>query len=90
MAFRHLLVPTDFSEPANYALRYAMEEAASTTPRSRFSMCSHPTRVRKSSTSAVCLRQDSGAALISLPVVGWARLRRRNRWLCVVISVRKR
>ena len=28
MAFRHLLVPTDFSEPANYALRYAMEEAA--------------------------------------------------------------
>ena len=27
MAFRHLLVPTDFSEPANHALRYAMEEA---------------------------------------------------------------
>jgi nucleotide-binding universal stress UspA family protein len=28
MAFRHLLVPTDFSEPANRALRYATEEAA--------------------------------------------------------------
>lgn len=28
MAFRHLLVPTDFSEPANHALRYATEEAA--------------------------------------------------------------
>ena len=27
MAFRHLLVPTDFSEPANYALQYAVEEA---------------------------------------------------------------
>jgi len=27
MPFRHLLVPTDFSEPANHALRYAMEEA---------------------------------------------------------------
>jgi universal stress protein A len=27
MAFTHLLVPTDFSEPANHALRYAMEEA---------------------------------------------------------------
>jgi universal stress protein A len=27
MAFRHLLVPTDFSEPANNALRYAIEEA---------------------------------------------------------------
>ena len=28
MAFKHLLVPTDFSEPANNALRYAIEEAA--------------------------------------------------------------
>jgi nucleotide-binding universal stress UspA family protein len=28
MAFKHLLVPTDFSEPANHALRYAVEEAA--------------------------------------------------------------
>src|SRR5512132_2577576 len=28
MAFRHVLVPTDFSEPANNALCYAMEEAA--------------------------------------------------------------
>jgi len=27
MAFKHLLVPTDFSEPANNALRYAIEEA---------------------------------------------------------------
>ena len=27
MAFRHILVPTDFSEPANRALRYAVEEA---------------------------------------------------------------
>jgi len=27
MAFRHVLVPTDFSEPANHALRYAVEEA---------------------------------------------------------------
>ena len=27
MAFRHLLVPTDFSEPAGHALRYAVEEA---------------------------------------------------------------
>ncbi len=27
MAFTHLLVPTDFSEPANNALRYAIEEA---------------------------------------------------------------
>ena len=27
MAFRHVLVPTDFSEPANHALRYAAEEA---------------------------------------------------------------
>jgi nucleotide-binding universal stress UspA family protein len=27
MAFKHLLVPTDFSEPANRALRYAIEEA---------------------------------------------------------------
>jgi len=27
MAFTHLLVPTDFSEPANSALRYAIEEA---------------------------------------------------------------
>jgi nucleotide-binding universal stress UspA family protein len=27
MAFRHLLVPTDFSEPANNAFRYAIEEA---------------------------------------------------------------
>ena len=27
MAFTHLLVPTDFSEPANGALRYAIEEA---------------------------------------------------------------
>jgi nucleotide-binding universal stress UspA family protein len=28
MAFKHLLVPTDFSEPANNALHYAVEEAA--------------------------------------------------------------
>jgi universal stress protein A len=28
MAFKHVLVPTDFSEPANHALRYAAEEAA--------------------------------------------------------------
>jgi nucleotide-binding universal stress UspA family protein len=27
MAFRHLLVPTDFSEPANRALSYAVDEA---------------------------------------------------------------
>jgi universal stress protein A len=27
MAFKHVLVPTDFSDPANYAVRYAMEEA---------------------------------------------------------------
>jgi nucleotide-binding universal stress UspA family protein len=27
MAFTHLLVPTDFSEPANNALRFAIEEA---------------------------------------------------------------
>ena len=27
MAFKHLLVPTDFSEPANHALRYAVDEA---------------------------------------------------------------
>lgn len=27
MAFSHVLVPTDFSEPANYALRHAVEEA---------------------------------------------------------------
>ena len=27
MAFTHVLVPTDFSEPANQALRYAAEEA---------------------------------------------------------------
>ena len=28
MAFTHVLVPTDFSEPARQALRYALEEAA--------------------------------------------------------------
>ena len=28
MAFTHVLVPTDFSEPARHALRYALEEAA--------------------------------------------------------------
>ena len=27
MAFKHVLVPTDFSEPANHALSYAVEEA---------------------------------------------------------------
>ena len=27
MAFKHVLVPTDFSEPASQALRYAIEEA---------------------------------------------------------------
>jgi nucleotide-binding universal stress UspA family protein len=27
MAFGHILVPTDFSDPANHALRYAVEEA---------------------------------------------------------------
>jgi universal stress protein A len=27
MAFRHIIVPTDFSEPANRALSYAVEEA---------------------------------------------------------------
>ena len=27
MAFKHLLVPTDFSESANHALRYAIDEA---------------------------------------------------------------
>jgi universal stress protein A len=27
MAFTHVLIPTDFSEPANHALRYALEEA---------------------------------------------------------------
>ena len=27
MAFRHMLVPTDFSEPANHALSYAVQEA---------------------------------------------------------------
>jgi nucleotide-binding universal stress UspA family protein len=27
MAFTHVLMPTDFSEPANHALRYAIEEA---------------------------------------------------------------
>ena len=27
MPFKHLLVPTDFSEPANHALRYAINEA---------------------------------------------------------------
>ena len=28
MAFTHVLVPTDFSDPANHALRYAVEEAS--------------------------------------------------------------
>jgi len=28
MGVTHVLVPTDFSEPANYAVQYAMEEAA--------------------------------------------------------------
>jgi len=28
MAFKHVLVPTDFSEPGNYAVRYAMQETA--------------------------------------------------------------
>ncbi len=28
MAFTHVLVPTDFSDPANHALRYAIDEAA--------------------------------------------------------------
>jgi nucleotide-binding universal stress UspA family protein len=28
MAFRHVLVPTDLSEPGNHAVRYAVEEAA--------------------------------------------------------------
>jgi nucleotide-binding universal stress UspA family protein len=28
MAFRHVLVPTDLSEPGNQAVRYAVEEAA--------------------------------------------------------------
>jgi nucleotide-binding universal stress UspA family protein len=28
MSFKHVLVPTDFSEPANHALSYAVEEAA--------------------------------------------------------------
>jgi len=27
VVFKHLLVPTEFSEPANYALRYAIEES---------------------------------------------------------------
>ena len=27
MAFTHILLPTDFSEPAKWALRYALEEA---------------------------------------------------------------
>ena len=27
MAFTHVLVPTDFSDPANHALRFALEEA---------------------------------------------------------------
>ena len=27
MAFTHVLIPTDFSEPAHHALRYALEEA---------------------------------------------------------------
>ena len=27
MAFSHILVPTDFSEPAFYALRYGLDEA---------------------------------------------------------------
>jgi nucleotide-binding universal stress UspA family protein len=27
MAFRHIVVPTDFSEPANHALSYAVQEA---------------------------------------------------------------
>ena len=27
MAFTHILIPTDFSEPAYYALQYALEEA---------------------------------------------------------------
>ena len=29
MAFTHVLIPTDFSEPAQQALRYALEEATS-------------------------------------------------------------
>ena len=28
MPFTHVLVPTDFSEPGNYAVRYAMQETA--------------------------------------------------------------
>lgn len=28
MAFKHVLVPTDLSEPGNHAVRYALEEAA--------------------------------------------------------------
>ena len=28
MALKHVLVPTDFSEPGNYAVRYAMQETA--------------------------------------------------------------
>jgi nucleotide-binding universal stress UspA family protein len=28
MAFKHVLVPTDLSEPGNHAVRYAVEEAA--------------------------------------------------------------
>lgn len=27
MSFKHVLVPTDFSDPANHAMQYAMEEA---------------------------------------------------------------
>ena len=39
MAFTHILLPTDFSEPANRALHYALEEKPpAITPRSRSSM----------------------------------------------------
>lgn len=40
MAFKHLLVPTDFSEPANSALRYAIEEATLHRAKGTLSTCS--------------------------------------------------
>ena len=42
MAFTHVLIPTDFSVPAQQAVRYALEEATLHHAKSRFSTyCQH-------------------------------------------------
>jgi nucleotide-binding universal stress UspA family protein len=64
MAFTHVLVPTDFSDPANQALGYALEEATLHRAKVTLLHVLAPTPTRTSTTSPAPRSRHPGQASI--------------------------